>query len=87
MAKLMTTIFMVLLGNVQVDFGMVLNSAGDGILHNGEPYYNYISYECVEGVEIGDEIMTVYRMGNSGEPDDILERYDFIIDRRGKWWE
>lgn len=77
--KLLMLILMVLTGNVQLFCGTVVNTDGDGKLYCAEPY-NYISYKYVDGVEVGDEVLTVNIMNPmNDEPDDILERYDFIL--------
>lgn len=69
---------------IEIDYGVVLNSKGDGrILNTSSKRYNYISYRRVKGVHKGDVIMSVFiyapdRMAY----DDDLVRYDWIIDRR-----
>lgn len=64
--------------------GTVTNRKGDGRLM-GVGKYNYISYKGVKGIRKGDVVLTVviYNPGTSYE-DDIVERFDYIIDRKGK---
>ena len=61
---------------VDVEFGRVLNSDGDGKLYNGEPYYNYISYRCVDNVSENDIVLTV---SINDINDDCMYRFDRII--------
>lgn len=46
--------------------------------------YNYISYKGVKGIRKGDVVLTIciYNPGTNYE-DDIVERFDYIIDRKG----
>ena len=62
--------------------GVVTDNNGNGKLMNGDPEYNYISYKGVENIDFGDVILTyfVYNPDNNVE-DDILHRFDFIIDK------
>ena len=64
--------------------GTVTNRKGDGRLM-GVGKYNYISYKGVKGIRKGDVVLTVviYNPANNYE-DDIVERFDYIIDRKGK---
>lgn len=64
--------------------GTVINRKGDGRLM-GVGKYNYISYKGVKGIRKGDVVLTVviYNPGTNYE-DDIVERFDYIIDRKGK---
>lgn len=64
--------------------GVVLDEDGNGKAFVDDPYYNYISYEKVAGAYVGDVICTflVYNPANNYE-DDIIERYDFIIEKGG----
>ena len=41
-----------------------------------DPDYNYISYRNM-GYKPGEKVYTICFMGDSGEPDDIIERLDF----------
>jgi hypothetical protein len=63
--------------------GIVTSHDGDGkILNIDDDIYNYISYRCVEDSQVGDVILTyfIYEPNNNFE-DDILLRFDYIIDR------
>lgn len=63
--------------------GIVTDDKGNGKLLNCKnPEYNYISYKCVPKANFGDVILTyfVYNPDNNIE-DDIMERFDFIIDK------
>lgn len=64
--------------------GTVTNRKGDGRLM-GMGKYNYISYKGVKGIRKGDVVLTIciYNPANNDE-DDIVERFDYIIDRKGK---
>jgi len=73
-------------GNIIIEkiIGQVLNTEGDGIILNTEDdYYNYISYRGVEGAEVGDIVLTycIYNPDTT-YTDDIIERFDYIIDKR-----
>lgn len=66
--------------------GVVENSDGDGkVLNCYDPDYDYISYRSVEDFQVGDTILT-YLIYNPDTTytDDILERFDYVIDREGK---
>lgn len=68
--------------NTEIDFGACLNSQGDGMLYNGEPYYNYISYAST-GAQAGDKVLTVFFKNPTNlAPDDYIYRHDWIIERR-----
>lgn len=71
-------------GNIVIEkiIGLVLNDDGDGKILNTESEYDYISYNRVEGAKAGDIILTycIYNPDTAYE-DDILERFDYIIDR------
>ena len=74
-------------GNILIErtIGQVLNENGDGlILNTDDDYYNYISYRSVKDAQVGDIILTyfIYNPDTSYE-DDILDRFDYIIDRTG----
>lgn len=61
-----------------IDFGRVLNEAGDGKLYNGESYYNYIAYP--EEYHTNDIIMTVCLLNPLNTYcDDIIYRTDFRL--------
>lgn len=65
--------------NVEGVVGIRTDEAGKGkIIFDTEgevdDYYNYIGYK--PGI-VGEEIGTIYFMGDSGEPDDIILRKDY----------
>ena len=63
--------------------GQVLDSKGNGkVLNTDDEYFNYISYKYVKGARVGDVILSyfIYNPDTNGE-DDILDRFDYIIDR------
>jgi len=64
--------------------GKVIDNKGNGKVLGVEDY-DYISYNGVKGIRKGDTVMTVciYAPNSNGE-DDIIERFDYIIDRKGK---
>lgn len=64
--------------------GTVVDKKGNGKLY-GMGKYNYISYKGVKGIRKGDTILTIciYNPGTNYE-DDIVERFDYIIDHKGK---
>lgn len=65
--------------------GEVLDAeTGAGLVYNGDAEYNYISYRCVNDIQNGDVICTyfIYNTESNGT-DDILHRFDYIIDRKG----
>jgi len=64
--------------------GKVIDNKGNGKVLGVEDY-DYISYNGVNGICKGDIVMTVciYAPNSDGE-DDIIERFDYIIDRKGK---
>ena len=61
---------------LDVEFGRVINSNGDGKLYNGESYYNYISYKCVDNVSENDIIMTISINDING---DCTYRFDYTV--------
>lgn len=64
--------------------GKVTTKAKDGrILNTDDPVYNYISYKSVKEARKGDVILTlfIYNPGN-GDCDDIVDRFDYIIDSK-----
>lgn len=72
-------------GNIVIERinGQVINAEGDGrILNTDNDHYNYISYKYVEGAEVGDIILTycIFNPDTAYE-DDIIDRFDYIIDR------
>lgn len=67
--------------NTELDYGVCLNSQGDGKLYNGEPYYNYICYASTDA-QAGDKVLTVFFKNPTNlAPDDYIYRHDFIITR------
>jgi len=61
--------------------GVRTSENGDGkviydSLYEVDEEYDYISYDPGE---IGEEIVTVFFLGNSGEPDDYIFRRDFAV--------
>lgn len=64
--------------------GEVVSGEKDGkILNYEDPDHYYISYRSVEDCKVGDVILTyfIYNPDTDYE-DDILERFDYIIDRQ-----
>lgn len=63
--------------------GVVENSDGDGrVLNCADPDYYYISYRSVEDFQEGDTILTYFIYNpDTNYTDDILERFDYVIDR------
>lgn len=65
--------------------GIVTNKeqAGDGIILNTAAEYNYISYRNVDFEIYSGTIILTYFIYNPGTDyvDDIMERYDFVLDR------
>lgn len=73
-------------GNIVIEkiIGQVLNAEGDGkILNTKDDYYNYINYSRVKDAQVGDIILTycIYNPDTT-YTDDIIERFDYIIDRK-----
>lgn len=81
------TIFILLLSsvlalagfNVEGTVGIRTDETGSGKIiydtkYEVDDYYNYIGYESGD---VGEEIGTIFILGYSGEPDDILFRKDF----------
>lgn len=71
--------------------GMVTNKSnpGDGIILNTENSdYNYISYSSVDFATCDGTIILTYFVYNPGtnDIDDIMERYDFVLDREYEDW-
>ena len=65
--------------------GTVTNRKGDGKLMGVGNKYNYISYKGVKGIRKGDVVLTIviYNPSTNFE-DDIIERFDYIIDKKGR---
>lgn len=65
--------------------GTVVDKKGNGKLMGVGSHYNYISYKGVKGIRKGDVVLTIaiYNPANNFE-DDIIERFDYIIDRKEK---
>lgn len=63
--------------------GVVENSDGDGkVLNCYDSNYDYISYRSVEDFQEGDTILTYFIYNpDTNYTDDILERFDYVIDR------
>lgn len=59
--------------------GTCLDNEGNGRLHNGEPYYNYISYKDTSAVD-GSEMLTVFMYNPlTTYGDDIKYRWDIVL--------
>ena len=69
---------------VEKTIGIVMDNRKNGKIL-GAKKYNYISYRKVKGARKGDTILTIciYAPNSKGE-DDIVERFDYIIDRKRK---
>lgn len=72
-------------------YGIVTNKKKDGKQINpGVGCGSYISYKGVKGAKKGDVIMTILvyaptgKKYDEGNVDDIVDRFDYIIDRKGK---
>lgn len=65
--------------------GTVTNKKGDGRLMGVGNKYNYISYKGVKDIRKGDVVLTIviYNPSTNFE-DDIIERFDYIIDKKGR---
>ena len=62
---------------LQVEFGRCTNSeTKDGKLYNGESFYNYISYKCVNSVSENDIVMTISINDVNNE---CIERFDTVL--------
>lgn len=66
-----------LISRSEIDKGICLDDDGNGQLFNGEPYYNYISYEYTDA-KPGNELIT-YDLLNpfNNYCDDIVIRIDY----------
>lgn len=63
--------------------GVCIDDEGNGeIINPYNPDFNYISYDSVEGVSKGNVVLTVYIYAPNGGEDDIVDRFDFIIDQQ-----
>lgn len=64
--------------------GEVLDAEnGTGFVYNGDPEDNFISYRCVRDIKNGDVICTFFVYNpDTNDADDILHRFDYIIDRK-----
>ena len=59
--------------------GICLDAEQNGLLYNGEPYYNYISYSETDATE-GDLVVTYTLLNPLNDYcDDIVVRTDWII--------
>ena len=69
---------------IEKTIGIVMDNRKNGKIL-GAKEYNYISYRKVKGARKGDTILTIciYAPNSKGE-DDIVERFDYIIDRKAK---
>ena len=65
----------------EIDFGRCLNDAGDGKLYNGEPFYNYISYQNTTAQQ-DDIVMTL--VINDFKYKECMWRGDVVIFRNEK---
>ena len=66
---------------LEIDFGRCLNDAGDGKLYNGEPFYNYISYQNTTAQQ-DDIVMTL--VINDFKYKECMWRGDVVILRNEK---
>lgn len=56
---------------------------GAGHCVNGEEYWNYISYNCVDKIHNGDVICTYFVYNpDTNYYDDIISRFDYVIDTK-----
>ena len=78
---LLTFIAYTAIFRTEYDMGACLNAEQDGMLYNGEPYYNYISYRSTDA-QTGDKVFTVLILNPfSTYCDDYIYRHDWIIGR------
>lgn len=62
--------------------GEVLDDEGNGVIY-GLDNYNYISYRYVEGASKGDVVCSYFVYDpDSNCVDDVVARYDYVIDNR-----
>lgn len=74
-------------GNIIIEktIGIVLNSEGDGKILNVNDDHDYISYKGVENIKEGDIILTYFIYNpDTNYIDDILIRFDYVIDESGE---
>lgn len=66
---------------VEISTGTVTNpETGDGILDTRDPYFNYINYKGIPGIQTGSKILTVCIYNpNTNLSDDIIERFDYLM--------
>jgi len=78
---LLTFIAYTAIFRTEYDKGICLNEEQDGMLYNGEPYYNYISYRSTNA-QAGDKVFTVLILNPLNTYcDDYIYRHDWIIER------
>ena len=63
-------------GLLKLEFGRCTSAEKDGKLYNGEPFYNYISYGCIDNVSENDIVMTISVNDINNE---CVERFDFVV--------
>ena len=79
MTIILTIVILFGVGLLQVEFGRCTNSeTKDGKLYNGEPFYNYISYRCIDSVSENDIVMTISINDIDNE---CIERFDTVLFR------
>lgn len=63
--------------------GIVTDDDGNGkVMNANNPDYDYIGYKGVENIDFGDVILTYFIYNpDTNYVDDILYRFDFIIDK------
>lgn len=67
---------------IEKTIGVCINSKKDGKIFTNDKY-DYITYKHVKGVKKGDTILTLFiYKPNSKYTDDIIDRIDYIIDRK-----
>lgn len=66
---------------VEISTGTVTNpETGDGVLDTRDPYFNYINYKGIPGIQAGSKILTICIYNpNSNFSDDIIERFDYLM--------
>ncbi len=73
---IITIIILFEVGLFQIEFGRCTSAEKDGKLYNGEPFYNYISYGCIDNVSENDIVMTI---SINDVNNDCMERFDFVV--------
>lgn len=68
---------------IEKTIGIVMDNRKNGKIL-GAKEYNYISYRNVKGCRKGDTILTICIYAPGSGEDDIVERFDYIIDRKAK---